>query len=247
MLVSFAASVLGVRLFLFLTGYPQVGGGTLHIAHALWRGLLLFAASLLPLLVVNRWALTWSALLSGAGVGLFIDEVGNFITQDNDYFFSAAAPIAYAVFLLSVLVLLRARRPRSRTDRAEPFRALDQLEDALTGELDVAGHRGLERRLRRLSGRVEQPRVRNLANTLLIVVRSNELRAFQAQPSAIARHARRFSALAGHWVTEHRLRVTIVVGLVTLGAFAVSDLAVIAAVGIDLADGTDNDIGTTRI
>ncbi len=30
MLLSFAASVTLTRLFLFLTGYPQVGGGELH-------------------------------------------------------------------------------------------------------------------------------------------------------------------------------------------------------------------------
>ncbi|HEX2097719.1 MAG TPA: hypothetical protein VHF46_01505, partial [Rubrobacteraceae bacterium] len=46
-LVGFAASVILIRLFLELTGYPQVGGSELHIAHALWGPLLLFVASLL--------------------------------------------------------------------------------------------------------------------------------------------------------------------------------------------------------
>jgi len=45
-LLSFAASVILIRLFLELTGYPQVGNSELHIAHVLWGGLLLFAASL---------------------------------------------------------------------------------------------------------------------------------------------------------------------------------------------------------
>jgi hypothetical protein len=58
-LLSFALSVTLTRLFLFVTGYPQLGGGTLHIAHVLWGGLLLFIAALLPLIFANRWVYQW--------------------------------------------------------------------------------------------------------------------------------------------------------------------------------------------
>jgi hypothetical protein len=91
--VSIAASVILIRLFLELTGYPHVGNGELHIAHVLWGGLLLFVASLLCLLFANRWAYTAGALSASVGVGLFIDEVGKFITQNNDYFFPAARSV----------------------------------------------------------------------------------------------------------------------------------------------------------
>src|SRR5574341_1028791 len=90
-LLSFALSVTLTRMFLFLTGYPQLGGGTLHIAHVLWGGLLLFVAMLLPLLLANRSTYMLSAIVGGIGVGLFIDEVGKFITKTNDYFYPAAA------------------------------------------------------------------------------------------------------------------------------------------------------------
>lgn len=105
-LLSFATTVILIRLFLSLTGYPQVGNDTLHIAHAIWGGLFLFIASLLSLLFANRWVYTTGALFAGAGMGLFIDEIGKFITQNNDYFFPAAAPIIYAVFLLTILLYL---------------------------------------------------------------------------------------------------------------------------------------------
>ncbi len=75
-----------IRLFLAITGYPQLGWGELHIAHVLWGGLALFSAVLLALVLTNRWAYSLSAILAGVGVGLFIDEVGKFITQSNDYF-----------------------------------------------------------------------------------------------------------------------------------------------------------------
>jgi hypothetical protein len=109
-LLSFAAAVILIRLFLELTGYPQVGNSELHIAHVLWGGLLLFVASLLPLIFANRWVYRAGALLAGVGVGLFIDEVGKFITQSNNYFYPAAAPIIYAFFLLIVLLYLQVRR-----------------------------------------------------------------------------------------------------------------------------------------
>src|SRR5512136_1586725 len=118
-LLSFAASVTLTRLFLSLSGYPQIGGGELHVAHMLWGGLLLFVAALLPLVLTNRWAYSAGALLAGAGVGLFIDEVGKFITKSNDYFYPAAAPIIYAFFLLTVLLYLEIRRPPSMDARTE--------------------------------------------------------------------------------------------------------------------------------
>lgn len=78
-LVAFAVTVIVTRVYLDLTGYPQLGNSVLHIAHALWGGLLLIIAVFLPLAFANRWAIQASALLGGMGIGLFIDEVGKFI------------------------------------------------------------------------------------------------------------------------------------------------------------------------
>jgi hypothetical protein len=116
MLVAFALTVIGTRWFLALTGFPKIGGGDLHIAHALWGGALLFVGSVLPLVWGGRRIHLSAAALSGAGFGLFIDEVGKFITTGNDYFYPAAAPIIYATFLLSVLGYLWVRRSSPSAD-----------------------------------------------------------------------------------------------------------------------------------
>ena len=108
-LVAFVVTVIATRVFLELTGYPQVGNDVLHFAHALWGGLLLIVAVFLPLGYANRWAIQASALLGGIGIGLFIDEVGKFITQTNDYFFPPALSIIYAFVLLNVFVYLTFR------------------------------------------------------------------------------------------------------------------------------------------
>ena len=41
-LVSAVVAVLGIRMFLELSGYPRLGHGRLHIAHMLWGGFLMF-------------------------------------------------------------------------------------------------------------------------------------------------------------------------------------------------------------
>ena len=51
--VSFGVAVVGTRLYLSLTGRPQIGGGEYHIAHALWGGLLLLAGRVTVLLLLS--------------------------------------------------------------------------------------------------------------------------------------------------------------------------------------------------
>jgi hypothetical protein len=135
-LITFAATVIIVRWFLELTGYPQVGNSTLHIAHVLWGGLLLFVAILIALIWDNPGFMVAAAALSGIGMGLFIDEVGKFITHSNDYFFPAAAPIIYGFFLLTVLIYIFVRRPDEHDPRRAMVHALEKLQDAIYGELD---------------------------------------------------------------------------------------------------------------
>ena len=75
LLVCFGLSVAMTRLFLELSGYPQLGNSELHIAHVLWGGLLLFAGVLVLLMFANSWALYTGAVLGGVGMGLFMDEM----------------------------------------------------------------------------------------------------------------------------------------------------------------------------
>jgi hypothetical protein len=105
--LGLAASITLTRFILEATGYPQLGNETLHIAHCLYGGIILYIGCLIPLIYSNTWAFTLSGILSGAGMGLFIDEVGKFMTANNDYFFPAAAPIIYGFFLLTVLLYIR--------------------------------------------------------------------------------------------------------------------------------------------
>jgi hypothetical protein len=113
LIVASAASLLAIRGFLALTNYPKLGGGGLHIAHLLWGGLFLLAAVIVALTWWNPAARWTAALLGGVGFGTFIDELGKFITADNDYFYRPTIALIYAIFVGLYLVgrILFARQP----------------------------------------------------------------------------------------------------------------------------------------
>ena len=214
-LLSFAASVALTRLFLELTGYPQLGGSQLHIAHVLWGGLLLFVAALLPLIYANRWVYDAGAVLAGIGVGLFIDEVGKFITQSNDYFFPAAAPIVYTFFLLTVLLYYRVRRPVSNDPREQLYRALEAMEEVLDHDLDRRERAELETSLDRIAA---EGQFGDLAEALKGFLNSADLRLAPRRLGRLERWIRAALVLEARWITAIRHRAILAGGLLAVGA-----------------------------
>jgi hypothetical protein len=237
-LVSFAATVIVTRVILEATGYPRLGNSQLHIAHVLWGGLLLFVAAMLPLVLANRWALTVSAVTSGVGVGLFIDEVGKFITQDNDYFYPPAATIIYAFFLLTALVYLQVRRPPVRTPPAELYRAFDCLTEAIDSDLDAQERASLERRVERIAHQSADANAARLAAELLRYLRSKQLPLVEAKPSVIERLLRRTRELGDRLFNRGRLKVVLVAGLTLFGLQALFTLAVLLIIALTNLDDT---------
>ncbi|NUO55620.1 MAG: hypothetical protein HOV78_03100, partial [Hamadaea sp.] len=69
-------TVLLIRVYLGMTGYPKLGSGNLHIAHVLWGGLLMAVAVGAATIFYGRSARFAAAVVGGVGFGLFLDEVG---------------------------------------------------------------------------------------------------------------------------------------------------------------------------
>lgn len=133
--VAAVSTVLITRLFLRLSGYPQIGTeGGLHIAHMLPGGLLMLAAITLLLAFIGPVVRPAAALIGGIGFGLFIDEVGKFVTSDNDYFYRPAAAIMYVVFVLLVLAVQFVRR-RPFDPREHLANAVDHAVEGVAGGL----------------------------------------------------------------------------------------------------------------
>ena len=114
--VSAVVTILAIRGYLELTGYPQVGGGTLHIAHMLWGGLGMVVGFGMVMIFAHPVWKPIAAMIAGAGFGCFIDELGKFITQDNDYFYQPTIALIYAIFVVFFLVARYFERKREPTE-----------------------------------------------------------------------------------------------------------------------------------
>jgi len=173
LVVSMALTVIITRVYLEATGYPQLGNDTFHIAHALWGGLLLIIATVLMLVYLNQWVFFLSAILSGVGMGLFVDEIGKFITQTNDYFFPLAAPLIYVTVILLVLLYLLIRREDKYDVRSDMYIALESLKPILDQNIDRHEFDVLREQLDRLSTQTERPDIASLAQGMLGALPAN--------------------------------------------------------------------------
>ena len=135
-LVCAVATILAIRLFLLATGYPQLGGNGLHVAHLLWGGALMVAGTILMLSLItdaSRWV---AAVLGGVGFGLFIDEIGKFVTSDNNYFFRPTFALIY-VALVIIWLATRALLTHKQLTQTEALaNALDLLKEAASRDLN---------------------------------------------------------------------------------------------------------------
>jgi len=135
-IVCAVSSILVIRLFLHLTGYPQIGNSTLHIAHMLWGGLLMLVSIIMLFSFIGRRVELWVAILGGIGFGMFIDEVGKFVTRDNNYFFEPSISIMYIVFILIILSIHMIRSGWTFTRKEYLLNALRGLEEVALHDLD---------------------------------------------------------------------------------------------------------------
>ncbi len=134
-LISAVASILLFRVVLHLTGYPSLGGEAIHIGHMLPGGLLMLVALLLLFGYLGAGVKRVAAIVGGVGFGTFIDELGKFITRDNDYFFKPTAALIYLI-LVAIYLAFRTTRRWPLTRDESVANALELLVEAIRHDLD---------------------------------------------------------------------------------------------------------------
>jgi hypothetical protein len=191
-LVCGAAAIVILRVYLAATGYPKLGGGGLHIAHVLWGGLAMAVAIGILLSFLSQRARVVGAAVGGAGFGTFIDELGKFLTADNNYFFKPTAALIYVVF---VICFLAARR-LSGSGRLSPV-------ESVANAVEV---------LREAAGRGLDPIDRDRALAMLAPVEGRDRLAASLRDllMSLPVASRAPSAAARIWVRLHRLYLGLV-------------------------------------
>ena len=147
-LVATVVTITVTRLYLQLTGFPQIGSTSgLHVAHVLFGGVFMLVAMVMFMLLLGRSSRWLATLLAGIGFGLFIDEVGKFLTQDNNYFFKPAAAVIYLFLVLVYLVGSYLVRRRALSDRELIVNGLKMMQELAAENLDAHEASELKRML----------------------------------------------------------------------------------------------------
>ena len=135
--ISAVVAVLVIRVWLQMTGYPQIGGHGLHIAHMLFGGAAMLIALVISLAFLGPRARNVVAVLGGVGFGTFIDELGKFITSDNDYFYRPAVSLIYIIFVLLFIAADRIANEVNFTNEERLAQALDVTTGAVIEHFPV--------------------------------------------------------------------------------------------------------------
>ena len=129
------SAVLGNRFFLVLTGYPQLGNGTLHISHAIWGGLMMaiviiFAISYLPPSI--RAFVAFSAARASVGSSTSSASSSRATSTTSS---SRPSRSIYITFVVMYLVF-RTLQQRAFQPAEAVLNAIEALKSASLGRLD---------------------------------------------------------------------------------------------------------------
>lgn len=136
-LVSAVVSIFVIRLYLKLAGYPQIGSGDFHIAHMLFGGFFMMAALIILLSFLSKAASNAASILGGIGFGMFIDELGKFITSNNDYFFQPSIALIYIIFVLVYLISKFIPNYRQISQKEYLVNAIEMIKESAINDFDI--------------------------------------------------------------------------------------------------------------
>jgi hypothetical protein len=103
----------------------------------LWGGLLMLVALILLLRFLDPRVNRVAAVVAGLGFGTFVDEIGKFVTSDNDYLYRPAIALIYLVFVALLFVVRAASSGRPLTSAEAIANALEVVSGDVEGSVDA--------------------------------------------------------------------------------------------------------------
>lgn len=94
-------------------------------------------AIMILLSFLNKGALNVASILGGIGFGAFIDELGKFITRDNNYFFQPTVALIYIIFVLLYLISRFISRYRIVSQKEYLINAIEMFKDSAINDFDI--------------------------------------------------------------------------------------------------------------
>lgn len=170
-------SLLTTRFFLHIFGWPTISFGVWHIAHVLWGGFFMLTGMIILLTSYGEKMRKISAAISGIGWGLFIDEIGKYLTKDNDYWFRPAIIFIYISFIIIFLVYRYFERINEEDQKTLFYSIISGLEEVIEkGNLEKKDKKNLSSKINKLLEIEKNEGKRKLLKTLSLFIRETETR-----------------------------------------------------------------------
>jgi hypothetical protein len=164
-----------------------------------------------------------AALIAGVGFGFFIDELGKFITSDNNYFYKPAAGLIYLIFIALYLGSRAFQHHRGLNEAERVRNAVELIGEATQGPFKV------EYRDQALALLASVPATHPLRDPLIEVAEGMDT-APNPNPPWYRRFADGVAARYALW-SEHRWFHRVVIGVFAFWALA----SIVAILGLVLA------------
>ena len=174
LMISALVTLLVTRYFLQLFGWPTISFGVWHIAHANWGGMLMVIGMMLVLIFHGEKIRKTAAIVAGMGWGLFIDEVGKYITKNNNYWFQPAIIIIYISFIILYLIYRHLETNQPKDTKTLLYAAINKLEDSAENELTEKEKQKTIKNLEKIIKKEKDLNVKNLAKELKIFFEKQE-------------------------------------------------------------------------